>query len=78
MGIRRIAPRDEAVRAIPGVLVTTWSHTPLVGITAVKDPSGRTVHYDYDSYGRLTGIRNDDGEMLSSYEYHILTDNNAQ
>lgn len=72
------AATDAAVRAIPGVLVTTWSHAPLVGITAVKDPSGRTVHYDYDSYGRLTGIRNDDGEMLSSYEYHILTDNNAQ
>ena len=72
------ASTDAAVRAVPGVLVTTWSHTPLVGITAMKDPSGRTVHYDYDSYGRLTGIRNDDGEMLSSYEYHILTDNNAQ
>ena len=65
---------DAAVRSLPGLVVTTWSHRPLVGILSVKDPSGKILTYEYDADGRLTGAYNAEGMKTLEYEYHILTE----
>jgi YD repeat-containing protein len=57
---------------VPDALITTYTHKPLVGIKQQTDPSGVTIYYDYDSFGRLSTIKNDDADesLLKSYEYH--------
>lgn len=53
-----------------GVLLTTYTYDPLLGITSECNPSGDTIFYEYDSYGRLARTRNTNGEVIQEYEYH--------
>jgi hypothetical protein len=50
--------------------VTFYTYSPLLGITSMTDPSGVTIYYEYDSFGRLHNIKDDDGHILKSYEYN--------
>ncbi|MDR1154279.1 MAG: hypothetical protein LBL04_06170 [Bacteroidales bacterium] len=56
---------------LPGAMVTVYGYSPLVGVTSVTDPSGRTVYYDRDSYGRLSQIR-DDTDILQLFDYQLF------
>ncbi|WP_029906660.1 hypothetical protein [Prevotella sp. 10(H)] len=38
---------------LPASYITTYTHTPLIGVSTVTSPSGITTYYDYDQYGRL-------------------------
>lgn len=68
--------RDEdTLRGIEGLLVTTYTYEPLIGITRITDPTGHSIYYDYDDDGKLRYIRDDKGKILKSYDYHIVTDN---
>jgi len=50
-------------------LVTTYTYSPLVGITSETDATGRTKYYEYDGLARLKIIRDQDGKILKSFEY---------
>jgi YD repeat-containing protein len=58
----RIYPTDAQMK--------TYTHDPLLGLTSVTDESGFTQRYEYDTYGRLKLIRDDQGKILKSYQYH--------
>lgn len=62
--------------SLPGAMVTGYTYTPHLGVTGITDPSGRTIRYDYDSFGRLCGIRDAAGNLVTSYGYSIATGNN--
>lgn len=53
------------------VLVTTITYDPMVGITSKAGPDGRTTFYEYDAFGRLKAVRNNDGEIVSQNEYNF-------
>lgn len=53
-----------------GAMVSTFSYYPLVGIRTATDPKGITTTYSYDPEGRLSGIYDNDGNILSAHEYH--------
>lgn|GEM_PF-5639518 len=63
--------QNDLIRAnLPNSLVTTYTYKPLVGMTTQTDPNGRTTTYQYDDFGRLSRILDNDGNVLKTYEYH--------
>lgn len=70
-------PTDDAalrthlanLRNIPGALVTTYTFRPLVGMTSQTDPKGRTTYFEYDSFGRLAAIRDQNNLILKTFAY---------
>ncbi|WP_414617914.1 hypothetical protein [Dyadobacter sp. 32] len=58
------------LRAIPNTLVSTYTYSPLVGLTSMTDPGGKSTLYDYDSFSRLVTIKNGAGQAKASYCYN--------
>jgi YD repeat-containing protein len=58
------------LRGIPNSMVTTFSYKPLVGMTSQTDPAGRTTFYEFDGLGRLTAIKDQDGNVIKTIQYH--------
>ncbi|MCV9387476.1 RHS repeat domain-containing protein [Reichenbachiella ulvae] len=56
--------------ALPNSMVTTYTYDPLVGMTSQTDPNGRTTYYEYDDFGRLERVIDDEGNPVSAYEYN--------
>lgn len=76
--IRLPSGRLDEVRLFPeGALVTTFTHEPLFGLSTVCDPNGAVSRYEYDPSGRLLAVRDQDGNLLTTYryQYHDLTGN---
>jgi YD repeat-containing protein len=60
----------DDVRLYPtGAQMTTYTHVPLVGIGSQTDPTGRTLTYEYDGFGRLQRVRDEQGRILTQQEY---------
>lgn len=57
----RVQPKDA--------LMKTFTYEPLVGITSETDPSGKTIFYEYNNWGELKLIKDDQGNILKQYDY---------
>ena len=72
------APVDDAslranlnnLRSIPGAMVSTFTYSPLVGITSETDPAGKTTYYEYDSFNRLKNIKDYQGNIVKNFQYN--------
>ncbi len=51
--------------------LTTYTYKPLVGVESVIDESNYTTRYEYDGFGRLQTVRDDDGKVLTTQEYRF-------
>lgn len=51
------------------VLLTTYTYTPMIGITKVRYPDGTTQSYQYNSSGKLLHIINSEGNKQGSSYY---------
>lgn len=56
--------------SLPNALVTTYTYSPLVGVTSITPPSGIIEYYKYDSQKRLERIVNIDGKILKEFKYN--------
>lgn len=54
--------------------MTSYTYKPLIGVSSITDPSGRTTFYEYDSFGRLQYIKNHEGHYLQNFDYHYRVD----
>lgn len=57
------------LRSIPNAQVTTYTYQTLAGVSSETDPRGKTVYYEYDSFGRLKLIRDQDQKILKHFDY---------
>ncbi|MCL2596312.1 MAG: DUF5977 domain-containing protein [Paludibacter sp.] len=50
-------------------LVTTYTYRPLAGMATMINPQGITTFYDYDAFGRLRYIYDNEHQKVSEFEY---------
>ncbi|SEL69263.1 YD repeat-containing protein [Chitinophaga rupis] len=68
--------RDELNKIRTGLaatsaMVMTYTYSPLLGITSETDANGRTTYYEYDGFGRLKLVKNQDGKIIKQYDYQF-------
>jgi hypothetical protein len=60
----------DELRLYPaGALMTTYTYTPMIGVTAVCDPANKLNYYEYDVFGRLKLIRDQERNILKTFKY---------
>ena len=50
--------------------MTTYTYSPLVGMTSSCDVDNRISYYQYDALGRLRLVKDQDGNILKTVQYH--------
>ena len=61
----------DELRLYPsGAQMTTYTYTPLVGMTSQCDVDNRVTYYIYDALGRLKVVKDQDGNIIKTYDYH--------
>jgi len=61
-------------RSTTYALVVLLTYKPLVGMTVMTDPRGRTTTYEYDDFGRLEIVKDHEGKLLEEYQYHYKSE----
>jgi YD repeat-containing protein len=62
----------DEVRLYPqGALMTTYTYDPLVGMTSATDPANVTTYYEYDDFGRLKFIRDNNSDIIQNFDYQF-------
>jgi hypothetical protein len=51
-------------------MVTTYTYKPLIGMSSSTDINGRTTFYEYDSFARLSLMKDKDGKILKKFCYN--------
>lgn len=60
----------DEVRFYPEqAVMSTYTYAPLVGITSQCDANNRVTYYEYDGFGRLQRIRDQDNNILKTFDY---------
>ena len=52
------------------VLVTTYTYSPLYGITSQTSPNGTVTSYTYDGFGRLSSVLDHNGNVIRNHHYN--------
>ncbi|MHA4847814.1 carbohydrate binding domain-containing protein [Flavitalea antarctica] len=52
--------------------IATFTHDPLVGITSHTDMNNKVKFFEYDGFGRLKLEKDDQGNILKTYEYNYV------
>jgi hypothetical protein len=50
-------------------LVTTYTYSPLIGITSQTDANNKTNYYEYDRFNRLNLVKDQDGNIVKKFCY---------
>jgi len=55
--------------ALPNAFIDTYTYDPTKGRTSQTDPNKQSTYYEYDGFGRLSVIKDFEGNVLKTYEY---------
>ena len=51
----------------------SYTYAPLIGMTSECDADNRITYYFYDTLGRLKWIKDQDGNIVKTIQYHFQT-----
>lgn len=51
--------------------INTFTYEPLVGMTSQTDAKGLTTYYEYDSFQRLSNVKDHNGDIVENYSYNL-------
>lgn len=61
----------DELRLIPkNAQMTTYTYEPIVGMVSQCDPNNRITYYEYDLLGRLKLIRDQDKNIIKTFQYN--------
>jgi YD repeat-containing protein len=63
---------NDLRNSLPLAFITSYTYDPIIGIKTETDPNGNTIYYEYDNYGRLETIRNQDDYIIKHIEYNYV------
>lgn len=70
-GITTLSGPVDDIRIFPSTaMMSTYTYDPSLGMTSQTDPSGHSTNYFYDSLGRLSYIKDQDGNIIKTFNYH--------
>ncbi len=52
-------------------LVTTYTYKPLIGITTTTDSKGLVTTFEYNGFGQLKNVKDQNGNITKNYNYHF-------
>jgi len=52
-------------------LITSYTYKPMVGISSITDENLKTTTYEYDTYNRLSTVKDYLGNILKEYQYNL-------
>lgn len=62
----------DELRLYPaGAQMMSYTYLPLIGISSACDINNQIVYYEYDGQGRLKVVRDQDGNVLQTYEFYF-------
>jgi YD repeat-containing protein len=61
---------DEIRFAPQNAMMSTFTHRPGAGILSSTDPNNRSVFYEYDPFNRLRLIKDNDRQILKTFQYN--------
>ncbi len=61
--------------AFPGAQISIYTYNVGVGIATTTDANGSITYYDYDTLGRLMAIKDSNGKLLKTFQYHVYEQN---
>lgn len=50
-------------------MITTYTRRPQIGILSITDPAGIATYYNYDDFGRLLWVYDNDYHTIKNYRY---------
>ena len=50
--------------------MTSYTHNPLIGISSMSDENSNCQYYEYDNFGRLKMVKDQDGKILEKTDYN--------
>jgi len=64
----------DEVRLYPATAqMTSYTYSPLIGMTSQCDVDNRITYYFYDPIGRLAWVKDQDGNIIRTMQYHYQT-----
>lgn len=61
---------DEIRFAPADAMMSTYTHQPGAGIQSATDPNNRSMFYEYDPFNRLRLVKDDQGQILKTFQYN--------
>lgn len=61
---------------LTGAFVNSFTHKPLIGLSSQTNPAGKSSYYEYDPFGRLKVIRDQNNYIVKEYDYRELNSSN--
>jgi YD repeat-containing protein len=52
--------------------MTTYTYTPLIGVSTKCDADNRATYYQYDAFGRLKVVLDQDHNIIKTIQYHTI------